>query len=52
MSLFDEVTKNPSYKRYLEKLPEDERKEIQESLRQLTEQWERYILGPLQNLKQ
>lgn len=51
MALFDVVMANPEYKKYLKKLNPDERKEIEASLRQLTEQWEAYILKPLQNLK-
>ncbi len=51
MALFDEVLKNPEYQRYLKKLPEDERKSIQDSLRQLTELFEGRLLKPLENLK-
>ena len=51
MALFDEILKNPEYQKNLEKLSEDERVEIQKSLRELTEQWERFVLKPIQNLK-
>lgn len=51
MNLWEQVTKNPEFQKYLKKLPEDEQKQIQESLRQLVAQWETYLLNPLQKLK-
>ena len=51
MSLFDKVMKNPEYQKHLKKLSPDERKEIEKSLRDLTEQFEAHILKPLENAK-
>lgn len=51
-SLFDKVMKNPEYQRHLKMLKPDERKEIEKSLRQLTELFEAKLLKPLENIKQ
>lgn len=51
MAIFDDLLKNSEFQEHLKKLPEDERKVILESLRKLTEQWETYLIKPLQNLK-
>lgn len=50
-SLFDTVLKNPEYQKHLKMLKPDERKEIEKSLRQLTEMFETRILKPLENIK-
>jgi len=51
MTLFEKLLKMKEYQEQLDKLPEDERKEILAALKQLTERWENLILKPLQNLK-
>lgn len=49
--IFDDISKSPQYKQYLEMIPEDRRKEIVESLRKLCEEFEQKILLPLEVLK-
>jgi hypothetical protein len=51
MTIFEQLLENPEFKSNLEKLPEDERKEVLASLKQLTEQWEKYLLVPIKKLK-
>lgn len=51
MSAFDEMLKNSEYKKLLDSLPEDERRPIEEALRKLVENFENYIIKPLDGLK-
>jgi hypothetical protein len=47
MSIFDEMLKNKEYQSLLNKLPEDEKKAIMESLRRVAEDFENQIIKPI-----
>lgn len=49
--IWNKIQNNPEYQKNLKKLPEDERKQIQDALKKLVEQWETHLIKPLQNLK-
>lgn len=51
MAIFDEITKSPQYQKYLDMLPEDQRKEVVASLRKLCEEFEQKILLPIEFLQ-
>jgi hypothetical protein len=49
--IFDNLLKDKTYSELLERLPEDEREKIKESLRQIVELFENRLIIPLKNLK-
>ena len=51
MSLFDEISQTEQYQKLLKELPEDERRIVLESLRQLVENFEKGVIDPIKNLE-
>ena len=51
MTVFDEITLNPQYQKYLDMLPSQQREEVVKSLQKLCEEFERKILLPIEILK-
>lgn len=51
MAIFDDILKDPTYKKYFAMLPEENRAQIEENLRKLCEDFEKKVLLPLETLK-
>lgn len=50
MSLFDEIISSKQYQDLLNELPDDERKVVLESLRELVDGFEKGIIEPIEKL--
>lgn len=50
MSLYETILENPIFKENLEKLTEDEKKEILAAVKVMADQWENRLLKPLKKL--
>lgn len=51
MSLFDEMMKNPKYRELFEKLPNDEKAVLIDSVKKLVDQVEAAIIIPIEKTK-
>ncbi len=50
-NLYEQIMSNPEFKANLAKLSEDEKRDILQAIKMLTERWENGLLKPLEKLK-